>query len=741
MRVVTIILGSLAMMIAGCDRSVSIDEVAPERVEEERAPVLEPLEVPAKLPGREGAAVDVVVDLLEPESGKMKVEMTFGGLSSREFVAKGEEGEFKFSNLVVRDAAGEEIGYEKDERVYRLERDSGELFQISYEVRPGGEGRHGNQGAVTEEFALFDGRVYILPKNGAALETVRVRFDAPEGWVVASPFREDGEWWVLDGYEPSMAVMTLTTSCVGVGPFDLETAEFGGTDFRVFSYSDWSEKHKRTLAAKSKRLFRWFHEELGFETGAPYAVIWTPQSKGPRVFGGSAGNGTGFQHPIDMLRNWQLFAHRAGHGINHYLPNGMLIRDARDKWFNEGWASYVEVIATEASGLAKDESHFNTLYRSYHKVRRKYPAYDIALADEPEADRYTTEFIHYAKGPLVVRMLDAELQRRSGKTLTEFMKLMWGKYGRYQAAFPLRDELAEFSGESMDDFWAAVVDRKGAILPLWRGGLPEDLADVTSEGPAGYAGETEISCDYLFALAESGEFESFAEIVAFLAEEEGRRFELEALGVEPFATKGLGVPRKDLPGVVRYDLARHEAAIGESVGLSMEGREDLERVGVRFVREHRDGRTFARLLSQEAAYVDNLSRAGVSRLSLRTESAGGTDLLGIEEGTSGAVRINWVQPPVEYELRVVEDGMVTARRSAEAMWYKTYSFEMLGEELRPKDGDIITVEIENGGESMARSFWYRREADKGPAEEDEAEEDTAKGDEADKDEVKGESLE
>jgi hypothetical protein len=49
------------MMIAGCDRSVSIDEVAPERVEEERAPVLEPLEVPAKLPGREGAAVDVVV--------------------------------------------------------------------------------------------------------------------------------------------------------------------------------------------------------------------------------------------------------------------------------------------------------------------------------------------------------------------------------------------------------------------------------------------------------------------------------------------------------------------------------------------------------------------------------------------------------------------------------------------------------------------------------------------------------
>ena len=59
------------------------------------------------------------------------------------------------------------------------------------------------------------------------------------------------------------------------------------------------------------------------------------------------------------LRAWQLLAHRLGHSINKYPPNGMSIRDRDDKWFKEGFASYIEVIATAATGAASDEGYWN----------------------------------------------------------------------------------------------------------------------------------------------------------------------------------------------------------------------------------------------------------------------------------------------------------------------------------------------------------------------------------------------
>jgi len=196
-------------------------------------------------------------------------------------------------------------------------------------------------------------------------------------------------------------------------------------------------------------------------------VVWTPKASGVAVMGGASVGGTCFDHAVEHWRKWQLLAHRIAHVFNEYRPTGFTVADDADRWFIEGWASYVEIEATAAIGIEDGTRAWSRLHDDYFAPwRAQNPEFDIPLADEPRVKPgNATEFLHYMKAPLVVKMLERELRARSGRGMEGFMRDVAARHGRHRSPVPLREALQRYAGASFDDFWTQRVDATGSVAP------------------------------------------------------------------------------------------------------------------------------------------------------------------------------------------------------------------------------------------------------------------------------------
>ncbi len=399
-------------------------------------------------------------------------------------------------------------------------------------------------------------------------------------------------------------------------------------------------------------------------------------------------------------------AHRLGHSMNKYVPTGIDIRDGRDHWFKEGWASYLEHVATIGGGVTSDSPQWNTLFNDYLNAQTHDPEWDIVLAEEPYmGGGDTTEFVHYTKGPLVVKLLDDWIRRRYGKDLTGFMAAMWRRYGRFQKPFPLREELEKWAGGPLDDFWALYVDRRGFLYPVWDEVLTPALRKAAARKGAGTVAGRPVSGDYLFFLAQSGDFGRFADVVAFVEEEEARRVQLEAAGF------GLLPPsiEKFRPGLderARYHLARSQR------DLPLPRPEPLEGGKLILDPADPDGAALATLLADEAAYEASLGRTCLEKIDLQREHDEGTfDRNAVLAfGAKDQVRIqaawNWVPATAHIEAR--RGDTVTNERTVSVApdWISSW-FEFDSAKL-PAGNGVVTFEVKaDDYPAVSRSFWQR----------------------------------
>lgn len=547
-------------------------------------------------PGTAGPRVEIVVDLVRARDGRIPVSVKAINMGSGayEFYSTGREPEYTYDGVEFIDAEGEIIPYTTEGGRYLLDPVEGDAIEAIYHTVPGGMGRHGHQGAVADDFAVFDGRLFVLPRAIRWSGSARIRFVTPEGWSVASPFRLTGDGYVVDDVPRRSIQKTLSKTCVGVGRFDLDSRRFGEMEVRVATYSAWDAAHKQALRDKTYKLIGYFHERLGFDLHRPYSVVWTPKYRGKRVFGGSNANGTCFEHPEDKVRNWQLLAHRAAHAMNKYQPSGILYATPEDRWFKEAWASYIEVVATEAVGIVEDQSYWNDLYLRYKSGRTRNPELDLAMVDERSASGETQEWMHYTKAPLVVKMLEYAVEARSGKELESFAREVWHEHGwRKKPGLALRQELEAFTGASFEDFWAVMIDRPGLVIPVWTEWLSRNVRDAATLAPAGVVGGKPVSGDYLRHLAASGDFETFAALRDFVVAEEKKRRALAASGVKLYP-EAIAARLYVLPAADRYAIARLEASYPLDDG-------PIDPATLQFVpdRGTDDGRLFDRLLNME----------------------------------------------------------------------------------------------------------------------------------------------
>lgn len=130
-------------------------------------------------------------------------------------------------------------------------------------------------------------------------------------------------------------------------------------------------------------------------------------------------------------------------------------------WFAEGFTSYYTPLTLARAGIISPEDYISSLAGAlnyvinspgrdfFNPIEMSYqaPFVDAARSVDP-VNRDNTFVSYYTYGSVLGLALDLSL-RREGKTLDDFYKLMWEKYGKTEIPYSNRDinaTLAEYAG-------------------------------------------------------------------------------------------------------------------------------------------------------------------------------------------------------------------------------------------------------------------------------------------------------
>lgn len=656
-------------------------------------------------------AAEVTYDLTSNQDGWVEVQATFFDLGRKElgFRELGVAPEYTYDSVVFSSDQGPIEATRKDNGVWMLSDVPEEgPIHVSWRFAPGGMGRHGHQGWLGPDWASFDGRSLLLPSGRKRLSRIRFRATMPDGWTLVHPYRSEGDWVVAEHRDALKPI--VHASCFAAGPFRVESRKVGDTELRVGVPTSFEPAWQQQLVDTSIGEFEWFHDQLGYDRRGPFAITWLPAAAdGGQVFGGASVNGACYEHPKKNGRAFLLLGHRIGHPMNKYVPSGLTIRDERDHWFMEGWASYIEVVAADGAGVLPDQRYWNTIYRRYIHTMNRKPELDVALAHEG-ADPASAEYLHYTKGPLVVKLLADLIQQRSGVTLEAFMKHVWSKYGFHQAAFSLREELKSFTGDDYDDFFAMFVDRPGVLYPSWPEVVDGTLQKRMNVPPAATIGDVGVHPEYLFWLAWSGVFERYADIVDFLERSAHARQVLEQSGTQ-IVDPTVGRFHYALPSMSQYALDRTTIDWPVEALPARGGCFGQTAAPARHTLKWTDApaaKLFQRLLELEQAYEGSLGRTlSDIRIDAPVSWKRDGERLAIGPNEAFRVRAVWNTPPPRVRVEVRADGgqpAVERRTTLDPTWLRTSAKFAPNE--RPAGDVILLVGVgRDGGEPVFKPLW------------------------------------
>jgi len=546
----------LGVFLAGCGGS------EPEATEPSRAPA--PAAPRAAAPDAPATplSVDITIDATEMSSW-LRVREEWSGVTGAFSVRKhGDGGAYSFRNVRYT-SNGEDLGVRpKANRFEIRRRPIPSEVTVTYEVRPGVDGRHGRQGWADDRFAVFDGRALLLPIAAQPLTRARFRFELPEGWSPATALTQgDDGWWVADPPAGSVLLERLLKECHGLGPWERQDVVLGDTEVRSFVHGELAPELKQQVMDDTEAVWGWFHEEVGFDPGYPMAFIRTPSNRGGRIFGGASMMGACYEAEWSHRpeRNRYLLGHRFGHPFNKYPPVGLTPHGPDEHWFTEGWASYAEVMAIEGTGRIPSGTYFPKLWDVHRDRVQQHPSWlGYPMVDEGTSDKDQREYLHYFRGPLLVRTLAHLVEERSDTDLEAFVKHLAAEHGNHARPYHLQEELEAFTGASFADFWAAYVHGRVWVAPSFPGIVDADVRDRAAAPMLASSSGVGLDANYLATLAASGRFHDVGELLDFAGGEGPTRRALSEAGVQ-LAPDVVLEHAAGLPPLVRESLVRAEA--------------------------------------------------------------------------------------------------------------------------------------------------------------------------------------
>lgn len=575
-------------------------------------PVPGPAERPAPVDGT--LAVELHVDVREPYREEMVVRQTWtGARSPLRFKRHGDDSYVLHDITLTVDGTPRHL--KRDGRLYTPQPPIDGTAVLTYRVRPGGDGAHGRQGFLDNEFGVFDGRAWLLPVSRQPIGSARLEVARPKGWRVATSLEPDGDGWRYPAnIDPLALAERLRTDCHAVGPFDEQVRTVGGQPVRSYVHETLGEGfrdylHRATLDAAS-----WLHGSLGWAPDHPRAFVRTP-ARGDRVYGGSSAGGACFEGRATdkRVRNAQLLVRRMAEPIAQG-PHALAPARDDDRWFLASLRHYLDLVATEATGGLEPGLLGPDLWRDHLAAATAKPhLVRVPLRDELQLDGPARDYVRQLRGPLAIHLLAALVAQRTDTTLEAVLadRLRRAPEG----PFDLDVELAR-AGVDVADFFAAYVDGDLPLVPRVPGLVDDDVRDRARRPPVATSAGAPLSVDYIAHLAASGRFDRYQELVDHLATEGPRRQALAAAGVHLVDA----TLRDHLGGIdprTHADLVEAEArwplpgVTGGPPQLSWGA--------------HPAAGDLQRLLAAEADYERSLVDSGVERIGVRRGKRGPSD--------------------------------------------------------------------------------------------------------------------
>lgn len=178
-----------------------------------------------------------------------------------------------------------------------------------------------------------------------------------------------------------------------------------------------------------------------------------------------------------MTKNLGTVAHEYFHcwNVERIRPDGLEPFDFSKAnmsgclWFAEGFTSYYDGLIRCRAGITSPKDYieglqgtFNYVWNSpahkfFNPIEMSYqaPFVDAATSVDP-VNRENTFISYYSYGSILGLALDLSL-REKDLSLDDFMKRMWGKYGKTEVAYDVKDietTLEEYAGKQFaDDFF------------------------------------------------------------------------------------------------------------------------------------------------------------------------------------------------------------------------------------------------------------------------------------------------
>ncbi|HPZ08688.1 MAG TPA: hypothetical protein PL110_11280 [Candidatus Eremiobacteraeota bacterium] len=643
--------------------------------------------------------VEIYIDLSKPDTKKAFITMIFYCFSSTYYFKQmGPEKEFKFEQVKFYDKNGAELKYNKNGRNYYLPRTDSNKMGITYSVEPGGLERHARQGYVSEDFAAFDGRIFIMPNNALKINKVKLQFQVPPQWQIINSYRKEGKWYYPDIFGKELVYESLIKSSMIFGDFEKKRKNYGNTDVFVYCYSKWEKERKKTITHKTFRLYEYFFKEFNLNPSGPYIICWLPGTSDNNIFGGTWSNSISYyEKEEDNLRTWEVLSRRIGYSINTYKPTGMVLRDQDDIWFNEGWVSYMEIISLVAAGITEDEYRWNKNYNTYLKYLREHPEYDCPLIDDYKiTDPNIKEFLHYYKAPLVIKMLDVEMRLKTGKNMQQFMQYAYKKYGRFKKPFPFKVELEKFTGTSFEEFWNIMIRKKGYIIPVWKEYITSEIKSNINKSRGLIISGEKFSIDYFFYIASNGYVEKYRDLITFAAEEGAYRKKIKSRNtIYPDIT---GKYIYGFPPQVRYLLRSYEK---ERLGFT-----SVEDVTFKPDIKNKSCRILCQLMEMEKIYENNLGKNGITSIYITGNN--NNRILAFHYNNIIALHTEWLISGLEASFELLSpNGKIYEKKNftvEPGVCNTTVNFE----KIRPQIEGIWIIRIKHNEKILLeRAFWQK----------------------------------
>jgi predicted metalloprotease with PDZ domain len=436
------------------------------------------------------APVTYRVSFPEAQHHRMQVEVTFPDVPAGPLQV-----------LMSRTSPGRYAIHEFAKNVYDVQIDDGAGVPLAYEQPSPAQWDVAHRGAARVRYKVFGDRLdgtflaidtthahinipsALMWARGLESRPVRVTFDAPSGWKVATQLLSTADPRTFTA--PNLQY--LVDSPTELSSFTLRTFRVD-QEFRISLHHEGSDADAHEFTSAVEKIVREeravFGELPAFE--APYTFIadFLPYASSDGMEHRNSAILTGAASLSDSDQRLEMLAtaaHEFFHSWNveRIRPRSLepfkldAPNPSGELWFAEGFTSYYEPLTIQRAGLGNLQRFASSLgdmldsvirsparkYRTAEAVSRLAQYVDQAAWVDP-TNEDNTYLSYYTWGAAIGLGLDLSLRVRTNHnvTLDHYMRRLWQDFGRVRAPEPgrvarpytiqdLRDVLADVSGD------------------------------------------------------------------------------------------------------------------------------------------------------------------------------------------------------------------------------------------------------------------------------------------------------